>query len=407
MILNPGSGGGKSGVNDKSLPAKAVAVLAGLDPAPYRSFDDLVGDQEAMRAVSASEAAILAVTVSPEAVKAVAASKSALAAVGGVDYAATKFAAGAAGLITSNYSKPIDVAEDEAAMKKIATCPLAVAAIIASPAMLGEVAKSEKAMAAIISEPEALAAVIASEAAMTAIVSSGGKRAITSRDDVMREIGKSSMASAKLIISECSGLNIDDYDDFDAVAASKEAMAAISANDTALGWVGFCCEALYSICMDQDALNMVKDIQHFKSADSTVAAQAAAKMAGLDPDKWTDATECVADLEYWSAVKNSEAALNALKYIVSTQSAVRESPLIVKYQPENYVSYWRDDLVYSGSGIFVWLSSYGDSGNTCSLDGGAATEIQNGIQLMKAFQKSLRIHWICTNSNYAVYYIPC
>ena len=116
---------GGGAINDATLPPKVVVIMAGLDPTPYKSFDDVAADQTAMTAVAASSTAMAAVIASPTALSAVVSSKTAMTAVAASSTAMTVVAASSSTLAVIRAS--------DTAMNALAASTTAYNALLASP----------------------------------------------------------------------------------------------------------------------------------------------------------------------------------------------------------------------------------------------------------------------------------
>ena len=109
-----------------------------------------------------------------------------------------------------------------------------------------------------------------------------------------------------------------------------------------------------------------------------------------------------------AAVRASNTAMTALAASDTAYTALKSSSLLTRYNPTDQNT-WRTDTVYSGSGIFVRLVSFQESGNWYKLDGGAQTTLNSAdSKVVKAFTKSLEVYWVdYQNSDRGVYYIKC
>ena len=161
---------------------KAVAKLAGLNPADYADMTAVAASSTAMAAVAASSTAMAAIIAnstalnavvsSSAAMSAVAASQTAMAAIeksqvakdaiAASDMATAKYAVGAAGLKPADYANMAAVAASQTAMAAVAASSTAMAAIAASSTALSAIAASTTALDAIYAKKKRMSGASAS-----------------------------------------------------------------------------------------------------------------------------------------------------------------------------------------------------------------------------------------------------
>ena len=355
---------------------KWIATLAGQSCNLYRDMNAVAASDIAMTAVAASETAMAAVVSNATALNAVVTSQAAMNAV-----AASETAMAA---VIGNVTALNAVVTSQAAMNAVAASETAMTAVIANSTALNAVVTSHVAMNAVASSYVAVAAVYESAVAV---------EAVKANETAWSTLTGASSAVMGKAAAKLAGLNLADYADMDAIAASSTAMAAIAASQTAMTAIAASQTAMAAIIGNNTALNAVV------SSSTAMAAIAASQTA---------MAAIAASQTAMAAVASSSTARTAITNSATAKNALASSPLKTTVTKGNRND-WENRTIRKGMGWLISCynaNSGGEAGSTWyKLDGVQTSQPAGTTNVEKFFTSSLEIYWWSSTSS--VTYIPC
>ena len=345
---------------------KWIATLAGQSCNLYRDMNAVAASDIAMTAVAASETAMAAVVSNATALNAVVTSQAAMNAV-----AASETAMAA---VIGNVTALNAVVTSQAAMNAVAASETAMTAVIANSTALNAVVTSHVAMNAVASSYVAVAAVYESAVAV---------EAVKANETAWSTLTGASSAVMGKAAAKLAGLNLADYADMDAIAASSTAMTAIAASQTAMAAIAASQTAMTAIAASQTAMAAI--IGNNTALNAVVSSSTA-----------------------MAAVASSSTARTAITNSATAKNALASSPLKTTVTKGNRND-WENRTIRKGMGWLISCynaNSGGEAGSTWyKLDGVQTSQPAGTTNVEKFFTSSLEIYWWSSTSS--VTYIPC